>query len=109
MARRFFKSQIATQRLSNNREAEFLSTWRRAANPSAGSGTGDMLKATYDADSDGFVEAVKVPPAALPAAGATYAGRFWHVAGAVGTSGTLYFCCINSSGSYEWVQVSQSS
>jgi len=71
--------------------------------------TGDMAKATYDTNNDGFVDEVALVSSALPTASSTYAGRFHYYGPGSGTEGNLYFCMRNSSGGYEWVIVGQSS
>jgi hypothetical protein len=110
MARRFYSSQLTQERLSLQREAVNVQTWRWGANPTGGGvGTGDMTKAVYDTNNDGYVDEVKFASSALPAAAAAYEGRFHYYAPAGGTAGYLYFCVKNSVGGYEWIYVAQSS
>jgi hypothetical protein len=105
MARRFSQTDATAPHI----RAWALLTEQRAANPSAGSGTGDMLAATYDPNADGIVDKVRMVTAALPAAGAGYEGQFWYVAGSAGVAGTLYFCQRLSGGTFEWSVVNVSS
>jgi hypothetical protein len=77
---------------------------------SAGGGAGDMLKATYDTDNDGFVDKFKAEyygTTALPAASGTTRGRLIETK-AAGQPGQLNYCITNTSGGYEWIIIGQS-
>ena len=94
------------------RLAELALVGARSRNPEPGSGTGDMLKATYDPANNGIVDVAEqvsfpvYPAAARPAAGAGWRGRHIRVYD-TGTDEMEQVCLLNAAGGYNWVIVGQ--